>query len=530
MPHVLTGDSPFHAARVRKLVELGSLTPWRLDELAGGGLHPGYAFPLWHAFLAAVAKLSGVDTSLVMRYESALLAPLAVLVAYEAGIAAFRVRSLGAAAAAAQVALFGLAAGHGGTYTILTRPSPSARQLVVPAVLALVFAYMREPLRSTLLTIGVAALALALVHPTYAAFVCIPLVGWIVVRSFVAPLDARRIAHVLVAVAVPTGLVSLALLPLKHELLSGHSTPAHYREQLVFHGSSYHLAPEVFGRNGAVAVAGLALVPLAALAWRRRWSSFVLGGSLAVLAATLVSLFFVHLSDAVSLSQSRRAAGFLPFAFAFVGGTAVLTRVLGVFVLPLALVAGVVLEVLWPGDFGFRLEHGGPAAATWIAAFGGVAALVLALVFRRTVDTDRRARLASLACVVFLIPVAVNGFSHWSPNTVSDPNALTHGLVAFLRHDVPKRAVVFSDMQTSYRIAAAAPVLIVTAPPEHVADTKKNDPYKRRREVTEFIRTGDLAIPRHYGSQWLVLARFQRHPTLSLTPVYSDSRYVVYKL
>ena len=82
MPHVLTGDSPFHAARVRKLVELGSLTPWRLDELAGGGLHPGYAFPLWHAFLAAVAKLSGVDTSLVMRYESALLVPLAVLVAY----------------------------------------------------------------------------------------------------------------------------------------------------------------------------------------------------------------------------------------------------------------------------------------------------------------------------------------------------------------------------------------------------------------------------------------------------------------
>jgi hypothetical protein len=31
-------------------------------------------------------------------------------------------------------------------------------------------------------------------------------------------------------------------------------------------------------------VAALILVPLAALAWGRRWSSFVLGGSLAVLA------------------------------------------------------------------------------------------------------------------------------------------------------------------------------------------------------------------------------------------------------
>ena len=31
----------------------------------------------------------------------------------------------------------------------------------------------------------------------------------------------------------------------------------------------------------------------------------------------LVPFLFEHLSDAVSLSQSRRAAGFLPFAFAF---------------------------------------------------------------------------------------------------------------------------------------------------------------------------------------------------------------------
>src|SRR5262249_37486382 len=100
----------------------------------------------------------------------------------------------------------------------------------------------------------------------------------------------------------------------------------------------------------------------------------------------------------------------------------------------------------------------------------------------------------------------------------------------FLRGDVPRRAVVFSDMQTSYRIAAAAPVLIAAAPPEHVADTKKNDPYERRKEVREFYRSGDLAIPRHYGARWLVIARFQRRPALSLRPVYSDSRYVVYRL
>src|SRR5207247_1818347 len=108
-PKYLAGDSPFHLARVRKLVELGSLTPWRLDELVNGGLHPGYAFPLWHAFLAAVTKLAGVDPALVVQHESALLVPLAALVAFEAGAALFGSASLGAATAAAQLAFVGFA-------------------------------------------------------------------------------------------------------------------------------------------------------------------------------------------------------------------------------------------------------------------------------------------------------------------------------------------------------------------------------------------------------------------------------------
>jgi len=54
-PTVLAGDSPFHLARVRKLVDLDSLSLWQMNELVNGGLHPGYAFPLWHAFLAAVS-------------------------------------------------------------------------------------------------------------------------------------------------------------------------------------------------------------------------------------------------------------------------------------------------------------------------------------------------------------------------------------------------------------------------------------------------------------------------------------------
>ena len=52
----VVGDALFHEARVRKLVELSHLHLRSVDELAHGGLHPGYAFPLWHGFLALVVE------------------------------------------------------------------------------------------------------------------------------------------------------------------------------------------------------------------------------------------------------------------------------------------------------------------------------------------------------------------------------------------------------------------------------------------------------------------------------------------
>ena len=84
------GDGLFHLARVRKLEEFDSLSLGAVTEFADGGLHPGYAFPLWHGFLALVAKVSFLDPSVVVLHEASVLAPLAVLVAYEAGYALFR--------------------------------------------------------------------------------------------------------------------------------------------------------------------------------------------------------------------------------------------------------------------------------------------------------------------------------------------------------------------------------------------------------------------------------------------------------
>ena len=76
-----------------------------------------------------------------------------------------------------------------------------------------------------------------------------------------------------------------------------------------------------------------------------------------------------------------------------------------------------------------------------------------------------------------------------------------------VRESVPERSVVYSDQETSFRIAAFAPVYIAVAPPGHVADTMVNRPFERAREAREFLRTGDLAIPRRYEAEYLVVDR-----------------------
>jgi hypothetical protein len=123
----------------------------------------------------------------------------------------------------------------------------------------------------------------------------------------------------------------------------------------------------------------------------------------------------------------------------------------------------------------------------------------------------------------------VHGIANWEPRSTRDGYALTPGLVAFLREHVPKRSVVYADLETSYRISAYAPVYVADGPPSHVADTRQNDPHLRRADLRRFLRTENLAIPRRYDATWLVLAPKERvGPGAHL--VYRDGRFRVYRL
>jgi hypothetical protein len=533
------GDGLFHLARIRKLLAFDSLHLRTVDEFRDGGLHPGYAFPLWHGFLAGVARIAGVDPEQVVRHESSLLVPLAFGVAYEAGYALFRSAWTGIAVVLASVAPIALAPGGGGAYRVLALPATSARQLLVPAALALVFAFVERPRAALVGAIACAGLVLAFVHVTYAVFLLLPLAGFLVARAALERRDLRWIAAALVAVAVPTGAVLLWLLPIARETVSygptaevrcsfAHGIKRYPGQFDVWSCNRFRLAPEVLGRTGAVAVAALVLVPLVALAWRRRFAAWVLGGTVLLLAILLVPTLFVRFVDAVSVSQARRAAGFVPLPFAFAGGIAVLAGLARWLVLPLALAAGIALQLAWPGDFGYRFGGGGPSLATWIAAAGGAAALVVFAVLRRPRLEESRGPLVALAAALFVLPVAWHGLARLDPPRQG--RQLPAGLVRALRDDVPRGAVVFGDTETSFLVAAEAPVYLAAAPPPHVADTTRNRPYDRARDMHRFLRHGGLAIPRRYGAQWILLDRHRTHMRLHLRKVWADARYALYRL
>ena len=393
------GDGLFHLARIRKLLDLHDLSLDRVSEFADGSLHPGYAFPLWHGFVALIAKVAGEDPERVVVHLPSILAPLAVVVAFEAGWALFRRTWAAGVTAGAQVAMICFAPGTGGAYVFLSLPATAARQLLVPAALALALETIRAPSRALVLSTAASGLALAVVHPTYAIFLWIPFVGFLVVRALWDRADVRPGVLALGSLVVPAALFMLWLRPIVNDTRSVSPDAEElqrafdqYRGQLVVHSdTSYNLAPEVFTRAGAVAIAALLLVPLAGLAARRRWAAYVVGGSLAVFAAMLLPFLFPSLADLVSISQARRAAGFLPFAFAFAGGMGVLARLVGPHPAPArARRRACSCRSSIPGDFDYVLKNPAPAWIAWFSVVGAVVGARGRLLAAASRTRDRR--------------------------------------------------------------------------------------------------------------------------------------------
>jgi hypothetical protein len=373
------------------------------------------------------------------------------------------------------------------SFKLLSLPVAASLLLVVPALLALVFAYVASGERRTLFPIAAAGLVLAVIHPTYALFVLVPLAGFLGagVLSARSTNDPLRIALAIGAVAAAAGTFLLWLLPIANDTAS--YTPGERRraQELVYYagrldisGDSFRIDPGFLAAGGLAVVAALVAVPLALLAWRSRWAAYVVGGAVPLLLIALVPALFSRFADLVSLSQALRIRHFLPLSFALAGGA----------------LLGAALLRRW-----VRYE---------IAALAIVLAVVLPTVALRIADVERSER----------------------------PNPLPAGLVQALESRTEPRDLVVSDPVTSYRLAAYVPVTILAAPLAHVAQTPDDRPYNRLREVDRLIAvdaTERRRLLEASGARWLLVDRSWGGGDLSapgLETVYDDGRFGLYLL
>jgi hypothetical protein len=534
-----TGDVLFHLARARKIADGETLSSLNVvGEFRDGGLHPGYAFPLWHGILAAIARLAGVDVALVVLHAASALVVFAFAAAYAAGRALFGSWIGGVTVLAAQVAQIGLSRGGTGSFQTLALPASFTRAVLVPALLALLFAYLRERDRRLLVPLAAASLAVAVVHPSYLVLAAVPLAGFTVL--LVSLWKPRReaatgLAVAFVAVFVAAGLFLAWLQPTIASTASFSPSAqeeqralAHYGDQLQVRGDGYRAAPEAITDAGPVVIAGLALLPLAALAARRRWGAYAVGGMLACLAVLLVPDLFTRLSDLVSISQSRRLALFLPVPFAIAAAAVVVgrARLAGV---ALALGGGIALELVYSAG------AAGPVWPLWVAVVGGLAGIAVSVLRPIRLEPTRWAAFAVLA---FVVPILVGGLRDLEREDAPDAYALTPGLVSALR-GLDDDSVVLAPVQTSYRVAAFAPVYVAAMPAPHVANTEANLPFRRQRDAIKFFSRGKLddaerrATLERYGAGWLLVDKRAFYPkefANELPQVYEDGRYALYRV
>jgi hypothetical protein len=185
----------------------------------------------------------------------------------------------------------------------------------------------------------------------------------------------------------------------------------------------------------------------------------------------------------------------------------------------IAVAAGIALEWIWPGDFGYRLGEGGPTLPVWIAAGGAGLAVVLAVALRNRLPTiERTDWMPAAACALFVLPLVVTG--GWERPTPAQE--LNPGLVAALRDATSPGDVVLADPETSYWISANVPVYVAVSAPSHVGDTTDNRPYERVALWEDYLR--GRAFPGRVD--WVVLDR-QRVRNRGCAPtVYEDARYL----
>ena len=198
------------------------------------------------------------------------------------------------------------------------------------------------------------------------------------------------------------------------------------------------------------------------------------------------------------------------------------------FVLPAALAGGIALQLVYPGEFAYRLEDGGPALVTWIAVVGGVAALVVGLVFLKHKVPLERPELAALAAALFVLPIAIHAAANWSPSEARLPSPLTPGSS---RRCASRSRAATSSTPIPRRATGSPPPRRSTSRSRRPATSPTRRRTGRTSGATKRAASSRPATPRSRGGpartgSCVDRERFDVAPDLD--SVYRDDRFTLY--
>src|SRR6185503_213600 len=438
------GDAVEHIARMRKITELDP-PAHHLDELGllppDTGLHPGYAFPLWHATGAVVVWLSGIEETVMFRFWPTALIPFVAAAVYSAGRSMFGCRAAGFATCIGYLGAFAFPIGVG-YFSQISYPGYICIFLFWPLIVERTFTYLREGGREPLWTAAAASFAVSAIHPSYSPFMIL-LIGAFLVARFVMARDRRddlrRLGLMLGAVTVPFLLFLVWLFPAADSSASTVSRASEHFVTIVnMNGGQVSMRADWLTRGGPIAIAALVCIPLAAAATRTRAAAFVAGTSAVVILILIVPYFFTPFAHVMSISQGRRFLFYLPFAFALTGGALILARFRW-FAVAGALLLGAWLHQVWPGDFKYMLRDPGPGWLAWVAAAGALVVIGLGATKKLNLRYGNGWALAIV--IAFVLPAAVVGI-HGMKQYRPEPNRINDNLIAAVDQYVGRDEVI----------------------------------------------------------------------------------------
>ena len=294
------GDGLFHVGLIRKLETASGISFASLSPFLHGPANAGYAFPIMHAAMAGMARLSGTDPVTAFRDVQPMCAGLAIMAAYALGHALTGRRGIGLLTAV--LVGWDMCSLLNGLVIQINQPAPFGVWVLTPAVLILFLLELRRVRRAAPATVA-AMLSIALVHPTYAIPALVLAAGLLAGAVLAGARALRRPVTTLLASTGAIAAVSAWIWAIA--IRGGHRHPVlSHADEFLLHGKHaivmYPWAP-VFGRG--YVLAAILLLPLVA---RHRRLLPLAGSAGALLLILLVPGVNTALITAVGMGQFHR--------------------------------------------------------------------------------------------------------------------------------------------------------------------------------------------------------------------------------